>query len=54
MELPLDAQGSRRRLDVDESVKQRRADAAPLRYPHVQGESAVYRTARFATAARQG
>jgi hypothetical protein len=26
-------------------------NAAPLRYPHVQGESAAYRTARFETLA---
>jgi hypothetical protein len=29
-------------------------DAAPPRYPHVQGGSAAYRTARFATAASRG
>jgi hypothetical protein len=69
MELPLDAQSSGRRLDVDERVEQscsrRRPsrprtvrpsapDAAPPRYPHVQGGSAAYRTARFATAAWRG
>ena len=68
MELPLDAQSSGRRLDVDERVEQCRAvadvlprtvrpsapDVAPPRYPHVQGGSAAYRTARFATAAWRG
>jgi hypothetical protein len=70
MELPLDAQSSGRRLDVDERVEQCRAvvgvlsrprtvrpsapDAAPPRYPHVQGGSAAYRTARFATTAWRG
>jgi hypothetical protein len=29
-------------------------DATPLRYPHVLGGSAVYRTARFAMAAMRG
>jgi hypothetical protein len=29
-------------------------DAAPPRYPHVQGGSVVYRTARFETTARRG
>jgi hypothetical protein len=70
MVLPLDAQSSGRRLDVDERVEQCRAvagvlqrprtvrpsapDAAPPRYPHVQGGSAAYRTARFATTAWRG
>jgi hypothetical protein len=67
MELPLDAQGSGRRLDVDKHVEQlcccRRPshpravhpsapDAAPSRYPHVHGGRAVFRTARFTTAGR--
>jgi hypothetical protein len=29
-------------------------DAVPPRYPHVQGGSAAYRTARFVTTARRG
>jgi hypothetical protein len=29
-------------------------DVAPPRYPHVQGGSAAYRTARFVTAASRG
>jgi hypothetical protein len=29
-------------------------DAAPLMYPHVQGGSVAYRTARFTTAASRG
>jgi hypothetical protein len=29
-------------------------NAAPPRYPHVQGGSATFQTARFVTAARRG
>jgi hypothetical protein len=42
---------SRRRPRV---VRPSAPDAAPPRYPHVQGGSAAYRTARFATAASRG
>jgi hypothetical protein len=35
------------------AVRPSAPDAAPLRYPHVQGGSVVFRTARFATAARR-
>jgi hypothetical protein len=70
MRLPLDAQGSGSRLDVDEYVEQCRAIVdvlrvlarfvlvlqmqSPSRYLHVHGGSDAYRTVRFATAAWRG
>jgi hypothetical protein len=69
MELPLDTQDSGKCLNVDERVEQYCAvvgdlhvlarfvlvqDAGPSRYPHVQGGSTTFQTARFATVARRG
>ena len=45
---------SRRRPSRPRTVRPSTLDAAPSRYPHVQGGSAAYRTARFATAAWRG
>jgi hypothetical protein len=45
---------SRRRPSRPRTVRQSAPDVAPPRYPHVQGGSAAYRTARFATAAWRG
>ena len=45
---------SRRRPSRPRTVRPSAPDAAPPRYPHVQGGSAAYRTARFATAAWRG
>jgi hypothetical protein len=45
---------SRRRPSRPRTVRPSAPDAAPLRYPHVQGGNAAYRTARFATAAWRG
>jgi hypothetical protein len=45
---------SRRRPSHPRTVRPSAPDAAPPRYPHVQGGSAAYRTARFATAAWRG
>jgi hypothetical protein len=45
---------SRRRPSRPRTVRPSAPDAAPPRYPHVQGGSTAYRTARFATAAWQG
>jgi hypothetical protein len=45
---------SRRRPSRPRAVRLSAPDAAPLRYPHVQGGSAAFRTARFATVARRG
>jgi hypothetical protein len=43
-----------RRPSRPRTVRPSAPDVAPPRYPHVQGGSAVYRTARFATAAWRG
>jgi hypothetical protein len=45
---------SRRRPSRPRTVRPSAPDAAPPRYPHVQGGSAAYRTARFATVAWRG
>jgi hypothetical protein len=45
---------SRRRPSRPRTIRPSAPDAAPPRYPHVQGGSAAYRTARFATAAWRG
>jgi hypothetical protein len=45
---------SRRRPSRPCTVRPSAPDAAPSRYPHVQGGSAAYRTAMFATAAWRG
>ena len=45
---------SRRRPSRPRTVRPSAPDVAPPRYPHVQGGSAAYRTARFATAAWRG
>jgi hypothetical protein len=45
---------SHRRISRPRLVRPSALDAAPPRYPHVQGGSAAYRTARFATAAMRG
>jgi hypothetical protein len=45
---------SRRRPSSPRAVRPSAPDVAPPRYPHVQGGSAAYRTARFATAAWRG
>jgi hypothetical protein len=45
---------SRRRPSRPRTVRPSAPDAAPPRYPHVQGGNAAYRTARFATAAWRG
>jgi hypothetical protein len=45
---------SRRRPSRPRTVRPSAPDTAPPRYPHVQGGSAAYRTARFATAAWRG
>jgi hypothetical protein len=45
---------SRRRPSRPHTVRPSAPDAAPPRYPHVQGGSAAYRTARFATVAWRG
>jgi hypothetical protein len=45
---------SRRRPSRPRTVRPSAPDAAPPRYPHVQGGSAAYRTARFATTAWPG
>jgi hypothetical protein len=45
---------SRRRPSRPRTVRPSAPDAAPPRYPHVQGGSAAYQTARFATAAWRG
>jgi hypothetical protein len=42
---------SHRRPSRPRTVRPSAPDAAPLRYPHVQGGSVAYRTARFAMAA---
>jgi hypothetical protein len=45
---------SRRCPSRPRTVRPSALDAAPPRYPHVQGGSAAYRTARFTTAAWRG
>jgi hypothetical protein len=45
---------SRRRPSRPRVVRPSAPDAAPPRYPHVLGGSAVFRTARFTTTARRG
>jgi hypothetical protein len=45
---------SRRRPSHPHTVRSSAPDATLPRYPHVQGGSAMFRTARFATVARQG
>jgi hypothetical protein len=45
---------SRQRPSRPRTVRPSAPDAAHLRYPHVQGGSVAYRTARFATAAWRG
>jgi hypothetical protein len=45
---------SRRRPSRPHVVRPSAQDAAPPRYPHVQGGSLAFRTARFVTAAWRG
>jgi hypothetical protein len=45
---------SRRRPSRSRVVRPSASDVAPPRYPHIQGGSAAFQTARFATVARQG
>jgi hypothetical protein len=45
---------NRRRPSRPRTIRPSAPDAAPPWYPHVQGGSAAYRTARFATATWRG
>jgi transposase-like protein len=45
---------SHRRPSRPRVVRPSATDAAPPRYPHVQGESVAFKTSRFAETARRG